>query len=58
MKSKDLFLWFHERVQNYNLFIPDEDDYGDENDELEDSATTVKHQKYATRLYIPLLIRK
>ena len=58
MTLKDQIIWLHERVRNYNAFIPGEDDYEDDNGELQDQYTTVKHQKYATRLYIPLLLSK
>ncbi|CAF4387850.1 unnamed protein product, partial [Adineta steineri] len=35
----------------------DENDYdNDENDQIQDPETLIKHQKYATRLYIPLFI--
>jgi hypothetical protein len=43
---------------NYNLFISDEDEYGDDNDELKNRTTIVRRERYATRLYIPLLISK
>ncbi|CAF4177800.1 unnamed protein product, partial [Adineta steineri] len=56
MKLKDLFRWFHEQLQNYNLFIPDENDYEDENDEPKDPIIILKQQRYATRLYVFLLI--
>jgi len=58
MKIRDLLQWFHERIHNYNLFIPNENDYNDENDEREDPTTVVKQQRYAIRLYIPLFIGK
>lgn len=58
MKVHKFLQWLHNWTHNYNLFIPDENDYDDENDQSPDSATTVRHQRYATRLYIPLLIGK
>ena len=48
--------WFHEKLCNYNVFIPEEDDYEDGNGESSDPVITVKRQRYATRLYILLLI--
>ena len=58
MTLKDQIIWLRDQVRNYNAFIPNEDDYDDDNGELQDPAITVKHQKYATRVYIPLLISK
>jgi len=43
---------FH-RIKNYNLFIPDEDDYEQES---RDPAMVLRQQKYTTWLYILLLI--
>ena len=54
MKPKNCFQRFLEKINNYNLFIPDENEYVDDNDEAEDPAIIIKYQKYATRLYIPL----
>jgi hypothetical protein len=51
---RDFLEWFHNKIHNYNLFIPDENEY----DELEDPITIIKYQKYATRLYVPLFISK
>ncbi|CAF3706074.1 unnamed protein product, partial [Adineta steineri] len=56
MNPKDLFRWFHEQLRNYNLFIPDENDYEDENDEPKDPVIILKQQRYTTRLYVFLLI--
>jgi hypothetical protein len=58
MKTKDWLRWLRDHIHTYNLFIPDEDEYDDNNDNLKDPATVVKHQRYATRLYVPLLISK
>jgi hypothetical protein len=58
MNVRDLLRWLREQIHNYNLFIPDEDEYDDNDDEPKDLATAVRHQIYATRLYVPLLIGK
>ena len=42
-------------VYTYNVFIPEEDDYVD-NQQPEEAATAVKRQRYATRLYLFLLM--
>ncbi|CAF1150669.1 unnamed protein product [Adineta ricciae] len=52
MNLKDLLYWFREHIYYYNAFIPDETDLNEE----ENQVAIVKHQLYATRLYIPLLI--
>ncbi|CAF1536105.1 unnamed protein product, partial [Adineta steineri] len=56
MKIRTFFHWLHKQIYDYNLFIPDEDEYDEINDNTIDPATAVRHQRYATRLYIPLLI--
>jgi hypothetical protein len=58
MKARDFLRWFEAKISNYNLFIPEEHEHVDNNDEQEDPATVTKHQKYATRLYVALLISK
>ena len=45
----------YQRACNYNLFIPDEDDY---DDEPIDPEIATKQQKYTTWLYILLVIGK
>ncbi|CAF1154433.1 unnamed protein product [Adineta steineri] len=60
MNIKELIRWFREYIYYYNLFIPEENDDDDdddgENNTRKDPRTILKHQLYATRLYIPLLI--
>ena len=57
MNTRRFVQWCGERIRNYNLFIPDdEDDY--EDDESKDPATIAQQQRYATRIYVPLLISK
>lgn len=51
--------WIYEQIRNYNLFVPEIEEYpDDENEEREDSQIDLQHQKYATRLYIILLSGK
>ena len=50
--------WFSEKLCNYNVFIPEEDDYEDDDSGSSDPVITAKRQRYATRLYILLLIGK
>jgi hypothetical protein len=47
-----------EHIRSYNVFISDENDYEDENDETTDQTIIIKKQQYATRLYIPILASK
>ncbi|CAF0940350.1 unnamed protein product [Adineta steineri] len=60
MNIKEVIRWFREYIYYYNLFIPEENDYDDdddgENNTRKDPRTILKHQLYATRLYVPLLI--
>jgi hypothetical protein len=58
MNFKALFHWFYERIRNYNLFMLEENEYDDDDEEPKDPATVLKRQKYATWLYIPLLLSK
>jgi hypothetical protein len=58
MKIKALIQWIDEKINNYNVFLPEEDDYDDETDEPEDPVIVLKHQRYATRLYSILFIGK
>jgi len=58
MKIKALIQWIDERINNYNVFIPEEDEYDDETDEPQDPVIVLKHQRYATRLYSILFIGK
>ena len=58
MALRNLLHWFYEEVCDYNVFIPDGNKYEDDNDEPRDPMEAIKRQKYATRLYIPLLISK
>ncbi|CAF0953174.1 unnamed protein product [Adineta ricciae] len=52
------YRWIYEKGRNYNLFALDENDYHENNDdenEVQDSATVLKQQKYATWLYVLLI---
>ncbi|CAF1199869.1 unnamed protein product [Adineta ricciae] len=54
MKAKYIFEWFYHWIHNYNLFIPDEDEY-DDNSQPTDPEISLKYQRYTTRLYVFLL---
>lgn len=57
MKLKIIFRWIYDKINNYNLFIREENEYDDDdNSELKDPAIVLNHQKYATRLYILILM--
>lgn len=60
MNVKGWLYWLYERGKNYNLFLPEIEDYQDnENERREnDHQTILKYQKYTTRLYIILLLGK
>lgn len=58
MKVRHLIQQFFQSVYDYNLFTLEEDEYDDEHSTPEDLSKLVRHQRYATRLYIPLLISK
>ena len=58
MNIKQWLDWLREYVHSYNLFMPNEDDYEDDNDQTRDPTIIVKHQQYTTRLYVPLVISK
>ncbi len=58
LNPRALFHWFYEQVQNYNLFVPESNVYDDDDDEPKDPATVLRHQRYATKLYVLLLIGK
>jgi len=40
-----------EYIRDYNVFISEEDNYEDENNEITDQAIIIRKQRYATRLY-------
>lgn len=58
MNPKALFHWLYEHMRNYNLFMSEIDVDDDEGDQTEQPAIVVKRQKYATWVYILLLICK
>lgn len=58
MNFKTVFNWFYKQGCNYNLFLPEENDYDDNDNEQKDPVMILKHQKYTTRLYVILLMSK
>ena len=61
MNIKKYFHWFYQFLSNYNLFVPEPNEYDDDDvdpNEQTNPQTILKHQKYSTRLYILLLIGK
>jgi hypothetical protein len=59
MNPKDILYWFYDQGKNYNLFMFEDNDYNDEeNNDSHDPVTVLKHQKYTTWLYVLLLMGK
>lgn len=58
MSARKVFMWLGGRIRDYNVFIPDEDETIGDNNQTIDPVLIIEHQRYATRLYIPLLIGK
>ena len=60
MNVRKVLDWLREYVHNYNLFLLDEDEHNDDDEKSEtsDAAFTDKRQRYATRLYVPLITGK
>ena len=56
MLTKTSRNWLRDQIYYYNLFVPDENDYDDDPNDVRTPAIILKHQLYATRLYVPLLI--
>ncbi|UJR19904.1 hypothetical protein I4U23_023036 [Adineta vaga] len=54
-QPRRVFRWLSNHMCNYNLFMPEEDEYDDEHDQPLDTKTALKYQKYATWLYVFLL---
>ncbi|CAF4362973.1 unnamed protein product, partial [Adineta steineri] len=50
MNIKVLIRWLYKKISTYNLFIPED------NEQVNHTPITIRHQRYATRLYILLLI--
>jgi hypothetical protein len=57
MKVRNTLENIYEWIYKYNLFVPEDDEY-DDDDEEKDPMKIIERQQYATRLYIPLLISK
>jgi len=59
MNLKAVFHWFYEKISSYNLFAPEIDvNDHDDADDLQEPAIVLKRQRYATWLYVLLLIGK
>ena len=58
MNIREWLDWIREYVHSYNLFILDEDDYVDDDEQSRDPTIVLKHQHFTTRLYVPLIIGK
>ncbi|CAF1126765.1 unnamed protein product [Adineta steineri] len=60
MNFKAAFHWLYEQIYNYNLFMLEETEYNDDEEDKEEGetgpASVLKQQKYTTWLYIFLLI--
>ncbi|UJR19648.1 hypothetical protein I4U23_022782 [Adineta vaga] len=55
MNLKILYEWLYKKAYNYNLFILEENDYEDNDDNIQDAAIILEQQKYKTWLYVVLL---
>lgn len=58
MTIRSLLAYLHAQVRNYNLFIPDEDDYDDGDDTSTNTTNFVERQVYSTWIYIFFLTSK
>jgi hypothetical protein len=60
MHFKTILFWLYDQLRHYNLFLPEENDYEDDDDyeEAEDPATVLTKQKYTTWVYVLLLMGK
>ena len=55
-KLKLLFKTLYYRFCDYNLFIPDENDYDEGHEQQQDPTIAIRYQKYTTRIYLLLLL--
>lgn len=55
IQPKKISSWLLEKVSAYNLFIPEEDDYADDDNEVQEPALALQRQTRSTWLYICLL---
>ncbi|CAF1040155.1 unnamed protein product [Adineta ricciae] len=55
IQPRTILRWITNYIRNYNLFLPEEDDYDDDNDHLQDAKTILQYQTYATWSYVFLL---
>ncbi len=58
MNIKALFHWLYGYIINYNLFVSETVVNDNDTDQLQESLVVLKRQRYATWLYIFLLIGK
>ncbi|UJR06779.1 hypothetical protein I4U23_011066 [Adineta vaga] len=56
MHPKTLFYWIYDYVLHYNLFVSEEDELDDNENEPQDQTIIIQHKKYSTWLYILLFI--
>ena len=55
MNIRELKHWCYETLSNYNLFVR-ANEHGKNNISTQDISRLVRHQKFASRLYVLLLI--
>ncbi|CAF3485957.1 unnamed protein product [Adineta steineri] len=56
MNPKILILQVFEQIYSYNIFVHDEAEDDNNDGQVRDQANVIKHQRYATRLYLGLFI--
>ncbi|CAF1253422.1 unnamed protein product, partial [Adineta steineri] len=56
MNPKRLILQLFEQLYSYNIFVGDEAEDDNNDDQVTDQAKVIRHQRYATRLYLSLFI--
>ncbi|CAF1367976.1 unnamed protein product [Adineta steineri] len=56
MNPKILILQVFEQIYSYNIFVHDEAEDDNNDGQVRDQANVIKHQRYATRLYLGFFI--
>ncbi|CAF1399842.1 unnamed protein product [Adineta steineri] len=56
MNPKILIPQFFEKIWSYNIYVDDEAEDDNNDGQVTDQAKVIKHQRYATRLYLGLFI--